>query len=1041
MDNRWPSQKSNRGLPCSSSLYSSGRRVFFLILFCLYATFGNSQSIQLSDRLSQPIVQYQLPDSIVFQPDSTITIWIDSIQLLQSEFQFLPAQNLIQFHSVQFGSNILISAYQFPFQYNKPYSNYQQESINSEAPVLNPFLPEPSSINTIDQSPITGTITQNATVGASINQNNDNDIDLQVNAELDNGILVTGSLKDNDIPVQNDGYSREFQNISRVYIQAENEKFSARIGDLSYSNGFKRNSRGIGFVKKKTNQLSSLITIGRNNQNQQQTELVVSDGFAGPYQLFENQFGILIPNSVTLSQNGAVIPESAYQIDYLFSTITILKASKFQPGIPIQVAFQTLSNSYTSFESQQAIIHDKWTLNGMFRTDEVNSIALGNSDYLSSVWKSQLENNNQNRVLSAYQRQSDESTVPYRRIDSQGTQYFLFEEEPENYEASEIFTVFFQFVGQKLGEYEVIGQSELGESIFSYVGEGNGDYSPFHNVQLPESEYRLKFQHQDYGQVEVYGIDQNSLNTDNKIKLQYQSDLHFQINKFKLIHAAKSQEFKTVAGGLNLPQSYSIQSLLNQPIDSTEYILNGLEYQLSSNLNLSSFFIQINNENFLSFNGTSVMSDSLVKTDLGIVLSDTLLQVKPSIQVTGKQLNINGTAWIERIGSNTQLNFLNTDINYQFLEQHSIFTRAVFGSQNYLSSSQSEEEFSILSQYQYQGKNVQFGLGYRFNQLDTAQPNGVPEAFFNYVGNTVQLNSKVQYEALATPLYRFVKVPAGEGNYIFVDNEDGVVNEKDYRLANQQDRLVANYIVQLDPRTNFTRALFVSSGVQWKPKIGSRSSDIQISTQGYLNQADQSILNPSILGNIKFPISDNIYVHSEYSNQTSSLGIYSANTVKLRLGTEFNFLQNQLSIGVNYIEESEDFDQIQERNFDSKGGDLLIKWQDSSFNLNSSSKYLSIFNQDLLIQDVLLNYQQKFSEQWSVILPIQYVWISKSELPRSFDTYSLFKAWAEGHNMSVMPEILFQSSTNFSMAAALGIVKRANRPSELSMNLKASLRF
>ena len=479
----------------------------WIVLFCFSGVFAQE--------IETPYKNKKIP----FSKD---TISIDNVSINQSFFKILDKQgNPIDtsFYKIDFkkaklifknnyvsNDSITIRYLKFPEFLTKTYSIYDDSRVvPNEAGNLyvikkdniKPFKPF-DGLNT------SGSITRGITVGNNQNSTLNSNLDLQITGKISNKISLRASIQDSNIPLQNGGYSQKLDEFDQIFIELFSDKWNIRAGDLFLEN---RQSQFLNF-NKKVQGLSTHFTFGTPKKKTEifaagavvrgqyaKSNFVGQEGNQGPYKLRGNNgelYVLVISGSERVYVNGILLKRGEnndYVIDYNAGEIKFTSLFPITSEMRIAIEYQYSDRSYTRFVTYGGVNHQevKWSLGGyLYSENDVKNQPLQQN--LSTEQVAVLQNAGDNLDLmnapSAYLDTYSENKILYKKTTIGSVEVFQY----SNLSTDILYNVKFTFVGNNLGNYNIVSNNTVGK-IFEYVapigGIPQGNYEPITRLIAP----------------------------------------------------------------------------------------------------------------------------------------------------------------------------------------------------------------------------------------------------------------------------------------------------------------------------------------------------------------------------------------------------------------------------------------------------------------------------------------------------------------------------------------------------------------------------
>ena len=181
---------------------------------------------------------------------------------------------------------------------------------------------------------------------------------LNLSGELDDNIMLSAVLSDQDILLQPEGNTRDLEDIDQVYIALQHPKFSLDAGDINYTNNFGKliniNSKVVGLnYNFKNSKVRGNTLIGSTRGKYISINVMGVDGVQGPYRLRSNQGSkdiSIISASEKVWVDGELMIRGAnydYVIDYSLAEITFTAKRLIHSDIDIFVEYEYVDGQYS----------------------------------------------------------------------------------------------------------------------------------------------------------------------------------------------------------------------------------------------------------------------------------------------------------------------------------------------------------------------------------------------------------------------------------------------------------------------------------------------------------------------------------------------------------------------------------------------------------------------------------------------------------------------------------------------------------------------
>ncbi|NHM05949.1 hypothetical protein G4D82_01830 [Flavobacterium sp. CYK-4] len=453
------------------------------------------------------------------------TIRIDSVSVNSSFFKLLDTQSKpidTAYYQVNFEKGILVFKDNYPFNSDtltirflkfpkaltKVYSIYDPNRVvKSETgqyglyqvsrDPFKKFVPF-EGLNT------SGSITRGITVGNNQNAVVNSNLDLQITGKISDKVSLRASIQDNNIPLQDSGYSQKLDEFDQIFIELFSDKWSIRAGDLFLEN---RQSRFLNF-NKKVQGLSTNFNFGNQGNKTNvfasaalvrgqyaRSNFIGQEGNQGPYKLKGSSgelFILVVSGSERVYVNGILLKRGEnndYVIDYNAGEITFTSLFPITSEMRISIEYQFSDRNYSRFVTYFGASHeqDSWSIgtNVYSESDLKNQPLQQNlSAEQAQILVNAGDDSNSMVAPSAYQDDYSENKILYEKVIQDGVATFVYSNDP----TAVLYNVKFSFVGEKQGNYQLSNSAAVGK-IYKYIqpvnGEKQGSYEPIIRLIAP----------------------------------------------------------------------------------------------------------------------------------------------------------------------------------------------------------------------------------------------------------------------------------------------------------------------------------------------------------------------------------------------------------------------------------------------------------------------------------------------------------------------------------------------------------------------------
>ena len=312
------------------------------------------------------------------------TIYLEKTSINSSSFQLLDANNQIvdsTFYQINFGKGILILNEKLPPNSDsltvhylklpdiltKEYRIYDESRVVSNDAIAGNLYKVKDENLQKKNTPFeglntSGSITRGITVGNNQNSVLTSNLDLQITGKLSDKVSLRASLQDNNIPLQDGGYSQKLDQFDNIFMELFSEKWNIRAGDVFLENhktqflNFNKKAQGIttsfdfGNEESKTNIFASAALV---KGQYAKSDFIGQEGNQGPYKLIGQSgelYVLVISGSERVYVNGILLKRGEnndYTIDYNAGEILFTPLFTITSEMRIAVEYQYSNQNYT----------------------------------------------------------------------------------------------------------------------------------------------------------------------------------------------------------------------------------------------------------------------------------------------------------------------------------------------------------------------------------------------------------------------------------------------------------------------------------------------------------------------------------------------------------------------------------------------------------------------------------------------------------------------------------------------------------------------
>ena len=517
-----------------------------------------------------------------------------------------------------YNDTLMVRFLKFPDFLTKEYSIYDRRRVVSNDAALGDLyqvkFDAKKKYIPFDGLTTAGSLTRGITIGNNQNSVLNSALDLQISGKISDKVTLRASIQDNNIPLQEGGYSQKLDEFDQIFIELSSEKWNIRAGDLFLEN---RNSKLLNF-NKKVQGLSSRFEFGNTNSKTTvfasaalvrgkyaKSTFVGQEGNQGPYKLRGANgelYVLVISGSERVYVNGILLTRGEnndYIIDYNAGEIKFTSIFPITSEMRISIEYQYSDRNYTRFITYAGATQDneKWSIGGyLYSENDMKNQPLQqnlSTDQVQSLINAG-DNPNLMSASSAYLDTFSENKILYKKTVINGVSVFVY----SNIPTDELYNVKFSLVGNNLGNYVLSSAAAIGK-IYSYVAPINGipqgNYEPIVRIIAP-TEIQIatvlgKFKPTEKTNVDFeIGISNNDNNLFSSIDDSDNHGVAGKINfKQRLIskkwnidfftnYQLIQKQFKTIERLFTI--EFDRDWNLSNPIGTQSYLVSGLHFNL-----------------------------------------------------------------------------------------------------------------------------------------------------------------------------------------------------------------------------------------------------------------------------------------------------------------------------------------------------------------------------------------------------------------------------------------------------------------------------
>jgi hypothetical protein len=349
-----------------------------------------------------------------------------------------------------------------------------------------------------------GSITRGVTIGNNQNTVLNSNLDLQITGKLSEKVSLRASLQDNNIPLQDGGYSQKLDQFDNVFMELFSDKWNIRAGDVFLENhqtqflNFNKKAQGIstnfdfGTEENKTNIFASAALV---KGQYAQSNFVGQEGNQGPYKLIGQNgelYILVISGSERVYVNGILLKRGEnndYIIDYNAGEIIFTPLFTISSEMRITVEYQYSEQNYTRFVTYVGGTHENknWSFGGyLYSENDLKNQPLQQN--LSTEQAQILVDAGDNPDLmvapSAYLDSYSDNKILYKKTLVNTVEVFEYSNDP----TAVLYNVRFSQVQANKGNYILKNTASIGR-IYEYIEPLNtipqGNFEPIIQLVAP----------------------------------------------------------------------------------------------------------------------------------------------------------------------------------------------------------------------------------------------------------------------------------------------------------------------------------------------------------------------------------------------------------------------------------------------------------------------------------------------------------------------------------------------------------------------------
>lgn len=944
-------------------------RVLYLFMVFFFISTLSAQEINnlyLNKRFSSQDSIIQL-ENVALNSSFFEVLDLEGKPITTEKYQIDFEKGILKLNNISHDS-IQVNYLKYPDFLTKTYSIYDKNRMVSNDVGAKLFVvPEKkkSTYVPFDGLNTDGSITRGITVGNNQNMVTNSNLDLQITGKLSEKVSLRASIQDSNVPLQNGGYSQKIDEFDQIFIELFGKDWSIKAGDLFIENrksmymNFNKKVQGISTKftfesEKSKTEIEAAAALARGQYAK--SNFIGQEGNQGPYKLKGTNgelYILIISGSEKVYVNGRLLTRGEnndYVIDYNSGEIRFTSLFPITADMRIAIEYQYTDRNYTRYLGYGGINHKtkSWDFAGYVYTEsDIKNQPLQQNLNEEQIKILQEAGNDINQMYapSAYEDAYSENKVLYKKEDYNGTEIFVYSNNPDD----QLYSVSFSFMGANLGNYELASTSGIGK-IYRFVepiGDlPQGSYEPVSRLIAPTkltvatvmTKYNPDEKTLVNFEMAMSNNDQNlfsSIDNQNnkgwagningkqrilskKITLDAFANMQFVHKNFHPIERLYSIEFdrdwnlETQFGNQNiittgLTANLNPQSQITYQFDRLEFTKSyeGYKNTLTANYNKNGFVAQTNSSlltansttnqtNFIRSSSKVVYKKNEKWIGLNFDLEDYQVKNKDSREFQSSSQRFFQTDFFIGRGDSTKMYI---ELGYQFRANDSLqnnrLQRTTQANAFYVKSQVFKTKTSDLNVY----ANYRI-LDYKYGNLPTENTLNSRIAYNDrFFKNLIQ--TATVYEntsgSIAQQEFTYLEVEAGLGTHMWNDyNGNGIQELEEFEVALFPDQAkyvrlyLPNQIYLRTHQTKFSEALNINFSI-WQNDSGFKkwiskfhNQTTYIIDKNVLRNGQEIQWNPFAKSDESLVSTNENFRNNFYFNRT-----------KQRYSTTYSYIQNR----------------------------------------------------------------------------------------------------------------------------------------------------
>lgn len=470
----------------------------FLVIITIFTScfvFSQSKPQNIKTKIFKVLSDTIQIDSISINPNyfKVYDVENQEIDSLNYKVNFVKSQLYLNNEIIKQSKEIKIEYWPLPEFLTKTYIAFDKNLIVPEVTdnaILYSYQDKNKNKNfkPFDGLYTSGSLSRGVTMGNNQDAVVNSNFNLQIEGKLAKNVSIRASITDNEIPLQEGGYSQRINEFDKVFIEVFSKDWLIKAGDIDLNN----NSYFMNFQKK----ISGILVNANLKKNNSKTNIFASgalvrgrfnsfkfnglDGNQGPYKILgpnNELFIFIVSGSERVYANGVLLKRGEnfdYTIDYNTAEISFTTVYPVSSNMRFTIEYQIAENNYTRFLTFDGVEYETTKLKlGLKYYNESDAKNKPVQQELTDAQKQILADAGDNKLdmvaPSIVPTPYSENKVLYKQEIQNNQLIFVYSNNP----LDELYQVGFTYVGENNGNYRI--QTTLASGrVYEFIEEMNG---------------------------------------------------------------------------------------------------------------------------------------------------------------------------------------------------------------------------------------------------------------------------------------------------------------------------------------------------------------------------------------------------------------------------------------------------------------------------------------------------------------------------------------------------------------------------------------